>query len=216
MKKKGRLKSQKSKDKGHFKKIQLAVAICLLLVAVLMLFKNPGITGHFSADFKSQTLSMAIDKSQSYMLTAVSQEPIYITSIRMSGEVVGNGNVEVFIDNNAGQRLLLYRNVKKIEQGLSTVTGMLVGSDEESIEASSEQRLLVLKPLDQIEYRGAEISLSAKEEYVSGSFNNKCADTCFIEMTLSSEIGYKLIFNIEPGTMLKINKLIYTLKDEMT
>jgi len=214
MKKKRKTK-KKSKGKGHFKKIQLGIAICLLLVAVLMLFKNPGITGHFSADFKSQTLSMTIDKSQSYMLTAVSDEPIYVTSIRMSGEVVGNGNVEIFIDNNAGQRLLLYRNVKKIEQGLSTVTGMLVGSDEESIEAS-EQILLVLKPLDKIEYKGAEISLSAKEEYVSGLFNNKCADTCFIEMTLSSELGYKLTFNIEPGTMLKINKLIYTLKDEIT
>ncbi len=206
---------KKTKGKGHFKKIQLAVAICLLLVAVLMLFKNPGITGHFSADFKSQTLSMTIDKSQSYMLTALSQEPIHVTSIRMSGEVVGDGNVEVFIDNNAGQRLLLYRNVKKIEQGLSTVTGMLVGSDEESIEAS-EQILLMLEPLGETAYKGAEISLSAKEEYISGSFNNKCADTCFIEMSLSSDIGYKLIFNIEPGTMLKINKLIYTLKDEMT
>ena len=84
---------KKSKGKGHFKKIQLGIAICLLLVAVLMLFKNPSITGHFSADFRSQTLNLAMGKSQNYMLTAISQEPFYITSLRISGEITGDGNV---------------------------------------------------------------------------------------------------------------------------
>lgn len=197
--------------KEKFKKIQLGVAISLLLVCTLMLFKNPSILGHYSADFKTQTLDIIIDKSQSYALTTTSQEPLYITSLRVSGEVIENGNVEIFIDNNAGQRLLVYKNIKKIEQGLAAVTGMAVGP--ESIEGP-EQKMLLLKPLSQIAWNGAEISLSEEEEYVSGPFKNKCVDTCFIEMPLSSEFTYKLIFNIEPGTKLKINRIIYTLKDE--
>ena len=202
------------KEETHekLKKIQLFFAISLLLVSISLFFKNPGITGHFSADFKSQILDIMIEQSQSYLITANSPEPIYVSSFRISGDVIGDGNVEIFIEDN-GQRFLIYRNIRKKENGLSAITGMAtaLGKETDHIE-ESEEKLLLLEPLSAVKWE--EVSLSEKEEFSTGPFSNKCVDTCFIEMLLSSEQSYKLIFMIEPGTKLKLSKIIYTLKDE--
>ena len=202
----------KEETYNKLKKIQLFVAVSLLLVSVTLLFKNPGITGHFSADFRSQILSITMDKSQSYLFSTNSPEPTYVSSLRVSGEIIGSGSVQIFIEDN-GQRFLIYKNQKEKEQGLPSVTGMAVASGRipEDIEESTE-KLLLLEPLDTL--RWEELSLSEQQEFAAGAFDNKCADTCFIDMSVSSEESYKLIFMIEPGTRLKLNKIIYTLKDE--
>ena len=46
-----------------FKKIQFFIGISLIFVISIMLFRNPGITGHVTADFISQTLDIELDKS---------------------------------------------------------------------------------------------------------------------------------------------------------
>ncbi len=204
------------------KKIQLFVAVGLLLVSVLMLFRNPGITGYVSADFKSQVLNLDIDESQSFLLTTNSEEPIYITSFRVEGEVVGDGSVEILIDNNRGQQVLVYKNIAKKEQGLPAITGMAVSqptqlptsSGESAAADSSEQVLILLQPLGPIVFTST-LSLSEEEEFVQGIFKNKCVDSCFIEMPVSASNSYEIVFNIKPGTKVKLTKLIYSIKDDM-
>ena len=206
---------QETKDK--LKKMQIFAAVSLVLISTLFLFKTPGITGHFTADFKSQVLNMQIEQSQLYLLSSNNPEPIYVSSFRLSGDVTGDGSVEVYIENN-GQKLLVYKNIREKEQGLPTVTGMAVAyaaepGTSEGDSSLEEETLLLLSPKGTIEWK-EELSLSATEEYVTGPFNNKCMDTCFIEMPLSSGDTYNLIFMVQPGTKLNINKITYTLKSE--
>ncbi len=203
----------KEKTHNNLKKVQLFVAISLLLVSVGLLFKNPGITGHFSADFQSQILDIDIEQSQSYLLATNTPEEIYISSFRISGEIQGEGSVEIFIEDQ-GQQFLIYKNVREKERGMSTITGMAVAPPTEEMQEPVESTgtLLILEKLGAINWDGG-LSLSGKEEFVTGSFNNKCKDTCFIEMSLSSEETYKLVFMVEPGTKVKLDKIIYTLKN---
>ncbi|MBW2966582.1 hypothetical protein KY342_05750 [Candidatus Woesearchaeota archaeon] len=202
----------KEETHDRLKKIQLFIGVSLLLVSVTLLFKNPGITGYFSADFRSQTLDITIDKSQSYLLFSNLLETVYVSSLRISGEIIGDGAVQIFIEDN-GQRFLIFNNVRKKEQGLPSVTGMAVASRKIQEDAEENlEALFLLEPLDTLVWE--EVSFSEKEEFLTGPFNNKCVDTCFIEMSLSSQESYKLIFMVQPGTKLKISKIIYTLKDE--
>ncbi len=202
------------KEQTHntIRKVQVFLAVSLLFVAVLFLFKDPGITGHFSADFRSQILDLEIGQSQKFLLSTNSEEPIYISSFRITGEVIGDGSVKVFIDNNAGQRILVYENIMKKEQGIPTITGMAIAGPD--IAEAIEEKLILLRLLEEIEFVNTGLSLSADEEHLEGTFNNKCVDTCFIEMPLSTDSSYELIFNIQPGTKLKLTKITYTLKND--
>ncbi len=208
------------KENNTFRKIQLFAAISFLMVSVLLFFNNPGITGHVTADFRSQVLNMEIEKSQSFLLNTNTDEPMYINSIRLTGEVIGQGSVEIYIDNNQGQRVLVYDNVKKKSKGLSSVTGMAVApgqdaeiDDRDVQESDQEQKLILLNQLGTFEWDGG-LSLAEDEEFFEGHFKNKCFDTCFMEMQLSKTNSYEMIFNIEPGTKLMLNKITYTLKGE--
>ena len=199
----------KDETKNKLKKMEIALAVSLLLMSTLFLFKTPGITGHFSADFKSQTINMAIEQSQIFSLRTTNQEPVAVSSLRMSGNIMGGGSVEIYIEDS-GQEYLIYKNIRQKEQGLPAVTGMAVAY---AAEPSQEEVLLLLESQGTIEWQ-SELSLAANQEFVSGPFNNKCIDTCFIEMILSTERAYNLIFMVEPGTKVEVNKITYTLKSE--
>jgi hypothetical protein len=131
----------------------------------------------------------------------------------LTEEVIGEGSVEVFIDNKDGQRVMVYNNVKRKEGGLPAVTGMAVAAGGD-IDDSPAETLILLNSLGEIEWRKPGLALSAEEEYAAGAFNNKCVDTCFIEMPLSDANSYELIFNIEPETQVRLTKITYTLKND--
>jgi hypothetical protein len=192
----------------NFKKLQIFAAISLLLLSTLFLFRTPGITGHFSADFKSQIINMDIEQSQIYALSTNNPEPTHISSFRLSGEVIGEGSVEVYIESK-GQRLLVYKNVREKEKGLPAVTGMAVAY---AAEPEEQETLLLLNPITKVDWSGG-LSLSENQELVEGPFSNKCVDTCYIEMPVSSNDVYNLLFMVQPGTKLKINKITYNLKN---
>ncbi len=205
----------KKETHEKMKKAQLFIAASLLFISLGLMFNNPGITGHFSADFKTQTLDIRMDQSQSYSIATDSSDSIYLSSLRLSGNIQGYGSVKIYIEDR-GQRFLIYDNARKKEQGLPAVTGMAVAyaAEDQPVESLPEEKFLMIDFLENIRWEGR-ITLAADEEYTMGVFNNKCADTCFIEMPLSSKERYKLIFMIEPGTVLDISKMIYTLKDEI-
>jgi hypothetical protein len=195
--------------KNNLKKVQLFVAVSLLLFSTLFLFRTPGITGHVTADFRSQPVDITIEQSQVYSIKTSNPEPVSVSSLRMSGITSGGGSVEIYVQDQAGQKYLIYKNVREKERGLPGITGMAVARAEEPVEES----LILMVPESVIEWE-SELSLSQTEEFVSGPFNNKCIDTCFMEMVLSEGASYNLIFMVEPGTKVNINKIIYTLKDE--
>ncbi|MBR9692096.1 hypothetical protein GOV06_04915 [Candidatus Woesearchaeota archaeon] len=212
------MKFLKKETHNKLKKAQLFVAISLLLVSSLMLFRNTGITGHFSADFMSQIVDLKIEESQSYSLSSDNTEPIYISSLRLSGNIIGYGSVEIFIEDK-GERFLVYSNVGEKEQGMPAITGMAVvqaagtQTESDSTLEPEESVAILVDYLETIRWEGR-VSLSENEEYLMGVFNNKCVDTCFMEMPLSSKERYKLIFMVEPGTKVEITKITYTLKNQ--
>lgn len=199
------------KEKNHekLKKAQIFIAASLLLILTILLFKNTDITGHVSADFRSQEFNLIMDKSQEFLLKTNSAEPMLISSFRLSGAITGQGSIEIYIEDN-GKRFLVFKNVREKEKGLPSITGLAVASGRQDAEEDSENDLIII-PLNAIEWKN-EILLSKDEEFMAGNFNSKCIDTCFIEMPVSSEKTYKLIFLVQPGTKLQLSRIIYTLK----
>jgi hypothetical protein len=74
----------KTETQIRLKKVQLFGAITLLALSVLFLFQDSGITGHFSADFRSQVLNLEISQSQKFLMSTNSDENIHMPSIRTS------------------------------------------------------------------------------------------------------------------------------------
>ena len=205
---------ESTKKKIH--EIEIIAAVLLLIVSFLSFFPNAGITGYVSVESKTQAVDLAIVNSQSYILTTNAEEQFHLTSLKLSGEVIGDGIAKAYIDNGQGQKILIYSNVAKKAKGLTTVTGMdkitggVVGVDSET-DADS----LIIDYLENIDDVKEELTeIADDQELLKGQFNDECTDSCFIEMLLDKDIGYQLLFYVEEGTILNIYELIYTIRKD--
>lgn len=197
---------------NQFAKVKIALAITLVLALSFHIFTNPNITGFVSLDFIMEDLNITLTESQSFILTSTATEPFTLTSFKISGDIMGNGSVEVYLDNNQGQKLMIYKNIRTRGGGMEQITGR--ATTEEQAEVSAEKKSYLIISPDKIIENVEPLQLSEKEETVSGPFSNECVETCFIRMELSSDTIYNLIFITEPGTILKFNKIFYTIEVE--
>ena len=199
------------KISNKFQKIEIAFAVILVLVLSAFMLRNPSITGYLSTDFVMQDLNLTLTNSQSFIITSSNPKPFNLTSFKLSGTIEGNGEVGIYLDNNPGKQLLIYRNVKEKTKGLSIITGFFTeGEKQAETEKAKQGSYLVIAPGKQLqEIKMPE--LSEKEEIVKGMFTNECDETCFIKMEMSNQLGYQLIFKIESGTTLKLNNIVYTI-----
>jgi hypothetical protein len=191
------------------KKQFLYIVLGVSLAAFLLSFM-PGenITGHVSVEAGYQVLNLEIAESQAYTVTSDYENPIKLTSMRLSGEVIGDGRVEVILDTGLGQRLLVYTNaVEKVEEnqitGMGRVTGMAIKEAEE-IKEKALLNLVFAGSLEAIEAEDPE-----RGELKTGKFANECRETCLMEMELSRDINYKLEFKVSNGTQLRLDNMIY-------
>lgn len=188
----------------------LYVAMGFVMVAfVLTFFPDTGITGHVSVEAGYQPLDLLIEESQSYIISSDYEDPLIITFMRMSGEVIGDGRAEVILDNGLGQRLMIYTNAKDRPEGNlitgmgdNKITGMVVGDEE----------MKELSLLNLIEGRG--LPYISQEQpaggiLVEGKFANECKETCLMEMELSKDSNYILELKVSEGTKLKLDTMIY-------
>ena len=202
-------------NKETVKKLEMFVLVCLLLVGALTFFSYPGITGHVSSDLSTQKVDFKIDQSQLFELTTNSLGSFYITSFRISGSIVGEGVVEVYLDNGKGQQLLVFNNIRNIETGMGGLTGItakVVGSDQ-TFNEIIPQKTILIKPTTFIN-QNPSIELLADEKTINEGFDAECDESCFIEMEMNNDLGYSLIFLIEPGTELYLTKIQYMIKEE--
>ena len=196
------------------------VAIGFVIIAFsLTFFQNPGITGHVSVEAGYQPLNLLITESQAYTVTSDYESAIKLTSMRFSGEVIGDGKAEVILDNGLGQRLLVYTNeVEKAEDnkitGMGKVTGLAVGDGDAQEKGAidkaaeiKEKALLNLMFAENLAPIKAETKSGA--ELKSGKFANECKETCLMEMELSKNLTYGLEFRVSEGTQLKLDNMIY-------
>ena len=205
---------EKVKFFDGLKKVEVGLAVVLILSLGVFMLGNPNITGYLSLDFVMQDLDIMVGESQSIILTSTNTEPVTLTSFKLSGEIIGEGMAEVYLDNGQGQKLLVYRNAREKRKAMSTITGLFIEGEKQIENKKAEEKsYLVLNPGRMIE--DAELSeLAEDEEVVAGVFSNECTDTCFIKMELSDKTAYQLIFNLEPETELKLDSIVYTVETE--
>ena len=106
------------KKRNKLTQIEIILAVSVVLVLVLSFFPDLSITGHAFMNPYSQELDMVITESQSYVLTSDKINPFQLISFRLSGNVAGEGQVEITLESAAGQELLVYSNVKERSKGL--------------------------------------------------------------------------------------------------
>ncbi len=202
------------KTSNRLQKIEIAFAVILVLILSAFILNNPSITGYLSTDFVMQDINLTLTRSQNFIIVSTNPKPATLTSFKLSGTIESNGKIEVYLDNNQGQRLLVYRNVKEKKKGMDVITGFFIAGEKQTETEKAEQgSYLTLIPGNIIQETEM-LELSETEETIEGIFTNECADTCFIKMELSNETAYRLIFKIEPGTILKIDNIIYTIQTE--
>jgi len=199
--------------KSRIHQFEIIGAIVLLLIAVASFFPKAGITGFVSVETKKQKIDLAIANSQSYILTTNSLQPFYITNLKLSGDVEGEGIAKVYLMNQQGQKILIFSNVIKKNEGLGDITGMskitgnAVGTG--SVGVSED---LVIEHLEDIQ--GDFGTLAQDETLVSGNFDSVCIDSCFIEIPLEKGTAYQLMFYVQEGVILKVNEIVYTTKKD--
>ena len=135
-----------------------------------------------------------------------------LTSLRLSGEVIGSGRAEIVLENGLGQELWIYSNMKQ-KQG-NMITGMAVGEEdtalaEEKAEAT-DTAWLMITPGD-ANKESPEKQLTPEREITSGKFQNTCTDTCYMNMKMQKGLYYTLNVRVDAGTQVKITELKYTL-----
>ena len=197
--------------KKNIHRIEIIGAVVLLLISIASFFPSPGITGYVSVETKTQSIDLTIANSQSYILTTNSEKSFYLTSLKISGEVIGDGIAKVYISNNKGEKALIYSNVVKKNKGLDSITGLgkitggVVGAN-----SADEGDSLIIEHLENI---GGDVGVIGEDEILtSGVFENKCVDSCFIEMLLSKDNAYQLLFYVQEGTVFKVNGVQYTVR----
>lgn len=198
---------ESTRKKIHTAEITLAVV--LLLVSVLSFFPNTGITGFVSVETKTQELNLTIANSQSHILTTNNEKSFYLTSLKLSGKVIGEGIVKAYIDNGQGQRVLIYSNIVARRKAGLAITGMAVSTEKDAADSGAVD-YLVIDYLENIEYEPTE--LAKDERAIEGEFTYQCIDSCFIDMMLNKDIGYQLLFYVEEWTILKVNEMVYTVR----
>ncbi|MFH1682522.1 MAG: hypothetical protein ABIA37_01875 [Candidatus Woesearchaeota archaeon] len=216
------LKSLKKSEK-----ISLGVAVLFLIGTVsLLVFTEPSITGYVPATYAVKDLEVVVIKNQSYILASKGDEALQLTGLLISGKVVGPGAVKVFLDSPAGKKLV-YSNRR--ETGLGAITGFAVKQEEPQIEflPSLEEDLLpeiqqnkdmydqeiqtYLELLNRQAEEGTNQELVDYIKSVEGeSFNKECMETCAL-FGMSSD-SFKFEFEIEQGTILMIDEIIYSIE----
>ncbi|HII72616.1 TPA: hypothetical protein HA265_07705 [Candidatus Woesearchaeota archaeon] len=199
-------------EKAKTTMIEIVGAITLVLVLSLVMLGGPSITGFQAVDFVIEDIDLDIAKSQVYTFSAAGSDELLLTSIRLSGEVLGDGKAEVYLDNGRGQRLLIFSNVNPLGSGMDAITGMATGpgSDGEQKAEPKVGNHLLIQPVDLVPDLVI-LPVGEGEELSKGVFGNECRDTCYIRMSMSSATKYKLLFMVQEGTLLKVDKLLYTL-----
>lgn len=179
-----------------------------MVAFVLTFFPDTGITGHVSVEAGYQPLDMVIKESQSYVMTTDYENPITITFIRLSGEVIGDGRAEVILDNGLGQRLLIYSNAEE-ELGVNKITGMQYNKITGMAISEEMKELSLLNLVEKGTLPDISPEPPAGTLLYEGSFANKCRQTCLMEMELSKEANYILEVMVSEGTELKLDNMIY-------
>lgn len=204
----------------RFVKEEFALLI-LLLIMVSLFFSRPEVIGYASTNIHSQPLSLVINQSKSYYLE--SYVPVHLTSMAISGKIEGKGTASVYLDNERGSRLLVFKNIKKASSKINQITGSapsnsvvlpFSGTGVSGLSVTGSALPAKQSPPTLMIFEGNLIPdiepLPSGYLAISGVFNHACVESCILQASEFTGDRFKLDFFIEPGTTLEVNELIYT------
>jgi hypothetical protein len=204
-------------------RLELILAIAgIFATAFFLLQPSPTITGHITGvniTIYTQNLDLNTDGSEIYTL-ASSDEVLNLQSLRLYGEVIGPGRVEILLDNKKGSQYVVYSNVrKKIDYSkTSPITGMAIGDESEDSNNTNGEGIVTEKigtwlavqsREEELQYEFS--ALESEEEIISGAFYENCIETCRLPQDAFDSNDYELVFRIEDGTSVRLSQLKYTI-----
>jgi hypothetical protein len=190
--------------KRNLFRTEVILIVALIIVIPLALFK-PSITGFVASDLFRQNLNFTVDKSQALDITSVSGQQVYISSLSLSGEVIGPGSVAIYLSNDAGEKVLVYTNVGQAKARNNIITGAAIGAETE-VEAAEGDSIL-------LDY-GKELTWPGDIGTGSpGEFVNTCVQSCYLDPNKFMSKDFELQVFVEPGTKVKITEIFYTITD---
>ena len=171
--------------------IELSVICLILLVFALIVSTGPSITGFMASETYTQKINLELSESKIIGIDSLSSEPLKLSSLKLSGKVIGEGPVEIYLVDGS-KRLLVYSNLQEKQKGLPQITGAATGSVRLSVKETLNGQ--VIKP----------------ENYDTeqGFFNQECEETCFLNEQESS--FHDLEIWVQPGTKVRITELKYS------
>lgn len=179
----------------RFSKFEFAIVLIFILL-VLFIPYQPNIIGFSDTQMHKQSVNLAVESSKSFILE--SKEPVTITSLSVSGEVLGSGSASLYLVDKEGNKHKVFSNEQK---GMSLITGFY--GEETNLANTRETKDPILNIIE-----GSAISvIEAVANAVPGEFSGVCTDTCQLNADLTS---FELIAYVEPGTKLIIEELDYT------
>jgi hypothetical protein len=261
-------------NKNKFKIPQgvLLIGFVVIMTIVLFLLTKPFITGYVTSKGTFiDAVNLEFDKLQESAWTP--ENPGQLTSVRISGELIGEGSAKVYLKTES--EILLIYDSEKPKSLASAITGFALEPTEEE-QASAEQALSEQSPADKelekqekeedkeekqedkkqdeqpaeepsaeipteepgvepapeqpaeelpIETPTEEPSAEPVEEQPAekpeeeipaeekiSKFDDICVETCLLNGLNQSE--YTLVVEVDEGTKLNIQEIIYTLKKE--
>jgi len=196
----------KFKERLHRIEVLLIVSLLVVLVGIISIrmidFSEdtpPKFSSFVSAEPIAKDLNLELYQSQIFDFS-IEDEAFRFTSLRLSGVIEGKGPVQIYLENDKGEKLLIYTNIKEKTRSGDLVTGLVTGdsSDKGFTLAQGE----ILSSLN--------LQIPEDQELREGSFYNECEETCFVDSLFSQNANYKLVFYIGENVDLEVNKIIYT------
>ncbi|OYT32887.1 hypothetical protein DRJ22_00500 [Candidatus Woesearchaeota archaeon] len=180
------------------KRIFLASTVVLVLI-IMLFFHQPSITGYVPTSTYSENINLKVDHSQEILIKSANQKDLPITSLLLSGEITGDGLVNVYLKDKNKHKLLVFTNKQKKGSSLEIITGL----------ATKEINVMPGKPINKIE------TLPDGYEAVQGVFVNKCVETCSLNPKTFNANNLVLEVIIEPGTILHITGIKFSLEQNL-
>jgi len=179
------------------------ILIVALVIAIPLIFFKPSITGFVPSDLFKQTLDFTVSDSKALDLKSTTGEPIYISSLSLSGEVTGSGDVAIYLRNKAtGEKVLVYTNVGQARAKKDLITGAAIGPPEvKAVKGDS----ITIEDGAKLSWPG-DMGLSS-----AGTFVNTCIESCYLTPERFTNQEFEMQVFVEPGTAVKITEIFYTL-----
>jgi len=187
-------------EKETLYKIEL-VFIISLIVALPLIFFKPSITGFVSSDIQRTPLNLTLEESKIIQMHTQSNQSVALDYLSMSGEIIGDGDVAVYLSNGK-DKLLIYSNMGKPSKP-NLITGFATGPTASGKGKFNDDMILEIG--ESLQWPG-DMGFSTG----GGSFGRTCLETCFLDPQAWTNNTWQILAYVQPGTKLKITEISFT------